>query len=147
MVLGKYHDVTHKDGKVCVRDRYVLRRLTEKIKVDDEVVKKFSLLASPYHFHPDDLEKVFFKYLFRVETMVGNEVSRHLVEEVLARGVDRLESLRQIKQDSKQQIKMGGVEGSNQKLVQTTEVTGTSNKRSRVSKKTKKKYRRKKKRW
>ena len=145
MVLGKYHDVTHKDGKVRVRDRYVLRQLTEKMKVDDEVQKKFSLLASPHHFHPDDLEKVFFKYLFRVETMVGNEVSRHLVEEVLARGEDRLESLRQIKQDGEQQIKTGGVEGSNQKLVQTAEVT--SNKRSRVSKKTKKKYRRKKKRW
>ena len=139
MVLKKYHHVTHRGGKVCVRDRYVLRRLSDSLKVDVEVVKAFSLLASPHHFHPDDLEKVFSRYILRVETMVGNEVSRHLLEEVLVSGVDRLESLRQMKRDNKHIIKTGDIEGCSQKLVEHTD---TPAKRSRVSRK---KYRRKKK--
>ena len=58
--------------------------------------------------------------------MVGNEVSRHLLEEVLISGVDRLESLRQVKRDNKQMIKTGGIEeGCNQKLVQHTYLPAT----------------------
>ena len=165
MVLGKYHHVTHKRGKVCVRDRYVLRRLTDSMKVDVEVVKAFSMLASPHHFHADDLEKVFSKYLVRVETMVGNEIARHLLEDVLVRGVDRLESLRQVKRDHKQQIKTESIDAPQSTDTpqhtlapdappQSTDTPQHTRapaapaapaKRSRVVKR--KKYRRKKKKW
>lgn len=152
MLLQKYHHVTHKGGKVCVRDRYVLRRLTDSMQVDTKVVKEFSLLASPHRFHSDDLEKVFRKYLLRVETMIGNEISRHLVEDVLVKGVGRLESLRQTKQDRAQQIKMdASQEGGSEKPVPSTELavqcTDAPAKRPRAKGKKKKKYKRKKKKW
>ena len=134
MVMKKYHQVTHQGGKVCVRDRYVLRKLTDSLKVDVDVVKTFSLLASPHHFHSDDLDKVFSKYLSRVETMVGNEVSRHLVESILVSGVDRLESLRQAKQECKRKVK-------------TDEESCSKLEPAKRSRPPRKKYRRKKKKW
>ena len=98
---------------MCVRDNCVLRKLTTTLIQDVQVVKEFGLLVSPVHFHPDDFEKVFHKYMYRVETMVGNEISRQLLEDLRLRGVDQLESLRQNKRDRNQQVKLGeGVKGS-----------------------------------
>ena len=105
MLLHMYHGVTHRGGKVLVRDRHVLRRLTDRLVQDKQVLQEFCLLPSPAQFHPDDIEKVFVKYLKRVETMVGNEICRQLLDDLRLEGVDTLESLRPVKRDRNQQIK------------------------------------------
>ena len=113
MVLHKYHQVTHRGGRVCVRDNFVLRKLTKNLIQDVQVIKEFGLLVSPVHFHPDDFEKVFHKYMYRVETMVGNEIGRQLLEDLRLRGVEQLGSLRRNKRDRNQQVKIGeDVKGS-----------------------------------
>ena len=109
MLLHMYHAVTHRGGKVLVRDRHVLRRLTNRLEQDSEVLEQFCLLPDPVKFHPDDVNKVFVRYLKRVETMVGNEICRQLLDDLRLEGVDRLESLRQVKCDRSQQVKTSPV--------------------------------------
>ena len=136
MVLHKYHQVTHRGGKVCVRDNRVLRNLTETLLQDVQVIKEFGLLASPVHFHPDDLDKVFHKYMYRVETMIGNEISRQLLEDLRLRGVNQLGSLRLNKRDRNQQVKLGeGVKGSSVPKKVVNVGKGTKKKRKRRKKK------------
>ena len=114
----------------------MLRKLTKTLIQDVQVVKEFGLLASPVHFHPDDFEKVFHKYMYRVETMVGNEVSIQLLEDLRLRGVDQLGSLRQNKRDRNQQVKLGeGVKGSSVPKKVVNVGKGTKKNRKRRKKK------------
>ena len=133
--------MTHsRDGKkVCVRDVHVLRRLTDNLLEDVQVVKTFTHLASPAHFHADDLNKVFRKYMYRVETMVGNEVSRQLLDDLRLNDVDRFESLRQAKRARDHKIKTGESAKGLNKVDQVVDNAGKVQK--------KKRRRRKKKNW
>ena len=108
MLIDRYHRVTHRCGKVCVRDRHVLRRVTDDLREDEKVFNMFSVLAHPVSFHSDDLRRVFLKYLYRVETLIGNEVAAQLMEDLRIREVETLGSLRKLKQKRKVEI-VGGV--------------------------------------
>lgn len=108
MLIAKYHHATHRSGKVCVRDRHVLRRVTDGLKDDEQVLSAFSTLARPARFHADDLRKVYLKYLARVETMIGNEIAAQLIQDLRVREVETLGSLRKLKQKSKIEV-VGGV--------------------------------------
>lgn len=116
-----------------MRDRHVLRRVTEGLMEDAQVLSTFAALAKPVYFHDADLKKVYFKYLFRVETMMGNEISSQLMEDLKISHVDTLESLRKIKRERSKEVKG-----------QVDEVEAGSNKSKVVKKKRK---RRKKKGW
>ena len=104
MLVSLYHRVTHRSGEVCVRDRHVLRRVSDKLRDDAEVLSALSVLAHPVSFHSDDLRKVFIKYLARVETMVGNEVAAQLMQDLRIPEVETLGTLRKLKQKRKIEI-------------------------------------------
>ena len=84
-----------------MRDRHVLRRVTDDLREDEKVFNMFSVLAHPVSFHSDDLRRVFLKYLYRVETLIGNEVAAQLMEDLRIREVETLGSLRKLKQKRK----------------------------------------------
>ena len=88
-----------------MRDRYVLRRVTDCLKDDVKVQSAFSVLAHPASFRSEDLSKVFLKYLARVETMIGNEISSQLMRDLRIREVDTLETLRQLKRERRVEVK------------------------------------------
>ena len=140
-LVKKYHRVTHRGGKACVRDRYVLRHITDSLTGDEQVLSSFSKLASPASFHPDDLRKVFLKYIFRVETMIGCEIASQLIEELKVNEVQTLGSLRKAKESRRQEIK--GEVSSNRK----GGADSTNSKGKVVVKKNIKRRRRKKKKW
>lgn len=50
-----------------------------------------------FNFHPDDVQVVFEKYLGRVETMMGNEVARQVMESMRLENRNKLGSLRVLK--------------------------------------------------
>ena len=113
MVIARYHKVTHRGGRVCVRDRFVLRRVTQCLKDDSKVYAEFCVLSHPVCFHKDDVRKVYSKYLSRVETMIGNEISSQLIEDLRVREMDTLGSLRKLKRDRTESIKREGINTSN----------------------------------
>ena len=78
------------------------------MREDEKVFNMFSVLAHPVSFHSDDLRRVFLKYLYRVETLIGNEVAAQLMEDLRIREVETLGSLRKLKQKRKVEI-VGGV--------------------------------------
>ena len=133
MLIDVYHAVTHRSGKVCVRDRHVLRRVTDDLRDDAKVLSAFSVLACPVSFHSDDLRKVFIKYLARVETMIGNEVAAQLMQDLRINEAEPLGSLRKLKQKRKIEI-VGSVkdEGS---VKDTSKGAGKHKKRKRREKK------------
>ena len=88
-----YHCVTHRRGVPCVRDRVVLRSVTNRLKTDSKALSTFA----EFNFHPDDIQVVFEKYLGRVETMIGNEVARQVMESMRLENINKLGSLRVLK--------------------------------------------------
>ena len=82
---------------MCVRDRFVLRRVTQCLKDDKKVFAEFCVLSHPVCFHNDDVNKVYSKYLSRVETMIGNEISTQLIADLRVSEVETLGSLRKLK--------------------------------------------------
>ena len=88
MLIARYHRVSHRSGRVCVRDRYILRKMTVCLKEDAQVKRTFAALANPVSFRSEDLDKVFLKYLDRVETMIGNEIASQLMRDLRIREVD-----------------------------------------------------------
>lgn len=105
MLIARYHRVSHRSGSVCVRDRYVLRKMTLCLKEDEQVKRTFAALANPVSFRSEDLDKeVFLKYLDRVETMIGNEIASQLMRDLKIREVDTLETLRKLKRDRREEV-------------------------------------------
>lgn len=97
VIRDKYSQVTHKCGRVCVRDKMVLRRMTDTIKQDQRIRQAFDLIPNHGKFHTDDADSVFAKYVSRVETLLGNEVARQLMELLKKSKASSLESLRALK--------------------------------------------------
>ena len=97
VLRDKYSHVTHRRGRVCVRDKMVLRRMTNTIKQDVSLRRAFDLIPVRGTFHAADRDIVFEKYVGRVETLLGNEVSRQLMELVKKSKSSSLESLRALK--------------------------------------------------
>ena len=64
----------------------------------------FAALANPVSFRSEDLDKVFLKYLDRVETMIGNEIASQLMRDLRIREVDTLETLRKLKRDRREEV-------------------------------------------
>ena len=83
----------------------MLRHITDALKDDAQVLSSFCKLALPASFHVDDLRKVFLKYLYRVETMIGREIGSQLIEELKMNEVDTLGSLRKIKAELRREVK------------------------------------------
>ena len=131
VLRDRYYSATHRDGVLCVRDRHVLRRVTECLREDPSVRDKFVLLPGGDGFHSDDVDKVFIAYLHRVETMMGNEYAHQLMESLHFENEGKLGSLRKLKRDRNEQSRGAGVKN---------EVDG-------VCVNTKKRRRRKKKNW
>ena len=77
------------------------------MKDDKKVFNMFSVLANSVSFHGDDVRRVFLKYLYRVETLIGNEVSAQLMEDLRMKEAETLGSLRKLKQKRKIEI-VGG---------------------------------------
>ena len=115
MMIATYHRVTHRSGRVSVRDRFVLRRVTDSLRDNVKVFNAFSILAHPASFHEDDLKLVFNKYIARVETMVGNELASQLMRDLRMSEIDTLESLRQLKRKKRSAVKGAVVGGSQSK--------------------------------
>ena len=109
MLRDRYYSATHRDGVLCVRDRSVLRRVTECLLEDAKVRDKFVLLPGADNFHKDDVDKVFGAYLHRVETMMGNEYAHQLMEGLQLRKEEKLGALRILKRDRDEQVKGIGV--------------------------------------
>ena len=42
----RYHKATHRGGEVCVLDTSVIRQVTNKIRTDKEIFRKFQLIVS-----------------------------------------------------------------------------------------------------
>jgi len=107
LLKTQYYRSTHdKDGEVYVHDISVMRVVTNKIMNDTSIRKSFSLLTSPSQFHKDDIDNVFEKYVFRLETMMGIEVSRHYEENLRLSKENKLEQLRVVKRKSNSKIKL-----------------------------------------
>ena len=140
MLRDRYYSATHRDGVLCVRDRHVLRRVTECLLKDPKVRDKFVLLPGVDGFHKDDVDKVFRAYLHRVETMMGNEYAHQLMEGLQLRKEEKLGSLRVLKRDRDEQVKGVGVGDEG-------EGTCVSKKPTTQSRSNKKRKRRKKKNW
>ena len=119
----------------------MLRHITDSLTGDEQVLSSFSKLAHPASFHPDDLRKVFLKYIFRVETMIGREIACQLIEELKVNEVQTLGSLRKAKESRRQEIK--GEVSSKRK----GGANSTNSKGKVVAKKNIKRRRRKKKNW
>ena len=84
MLRNQYYIATHdKSGRVCVRDRMARTTtchcLPGRCYKDISVRKAFMKLTS---WHEDDLDKVFDKYLARMETLMGNEVANALIDKL-----------------------------------------------------------------
>ena len=130
-----YHCVTHRRGVPCVRDRAILRSVTNRLKTDSKMLSAFT----EFNFHPDDVQAVFEKYLGRVETMMGNEVARQFMESMRLANTNKLGSLRVLK-GKKGREEVGKVEVDSSKGDDsTTDGKGSGSK--------KKRKRRKKKNW
>ena len=126
-----YHRVTHRRGVPCVRDRAVLRNVTNHLKADSKMLSAFTA----FNFHPDDVQVVFEKYLGRVETMMGNELARQFMDSMRLENINKLGSLRVLK-GKKGREKVGKVE-----------VDSSSKDDCKGSGPKKKRKRRKKKNW
>ena len=135
MLIAKYHRVTHRNGRVCVRDRFVLRRVTDCLKEDVKVMRDFAALANPVSFRSEDLSKVFLKYLARVETMIGNEIASQLMRDLRISEVDTLETLRQLKRDRRVQVTKREVDIKADTKADTKTDTKPKKKRKRRKKK------------
>ena len=131
--------MTHRAGVVCVRDRTVLRTVSNELIGDEKLVVMFSEMHDTRRFQKDDLMTVYMKYIYRVETMVGNELCRQLMDG-LKLTESRLGSLRQNKRNRDTKVK--GIEGSS-----SSKKGSTSNTKKGSSSSKKKKKRRKKKNW
>ena len=148
MVRRRYSQVVVRGGVVCVRDRQVLRRVTMSLREDPKLMSKFAEIPSPSSFHADDLERVYFAYLHRVETMMGNEVSWKLMEMLRLNNMDQLGSLRKLKL-SENNVAKGVVNSGNEGVVSSGNDTGVSKggKKNAGKGGGKKRKRRKKKGW
>ena len=91
VVKRTYHKATHRGGNVCVLDTSIIRQVTIKMLNDSEVIHRFGLIAG---FDKQDLMKVFDKYITRVETMMGIEVSKQYEEMLKQSKGSVLEQLR-----------------------------------------------------
>ena len=105
-IRDAYHRVTHHRGVVRVRDREVMRRVTRGLLDDADLLRDFASIPSPASFHPDDLSKVFDKYLHRCETMMGNEVANQLMEQLSMSKTGKLEPLRQVKRKAGAEVRL-----------------------------------------
>ena len=120
------------------------------LREDPKLMSKFAEIPSPSSFHADDLEKVYFAYLHRVETMMGNEVSWKLMEMLRLNNMDQLGSLRKLKL-SENNVSKGVVSSGNEGVVSSGNDTGVSKGGKKSVSKSKgggkKRKRRKKKGW
>ena len=103
MVSKAYNDVTHRDGRVWIQHSMVLRQITNQL-LDSSISR---MQFQKYINLPDDthLDKVYRKYLIRIETMMGKEVVRQATEALKRKGESRLESLRDIKKQKRNIVK------------------------------------------
>ena len=124
---------------MCVRDKFVLRRVTDCLKDEEKVFAAFCVLSHPVCFHSDDVRKVYLKYLARVETMIGNEISAQLIADLRVKEVDTLGALRKLKRDRAQSVKVECSASTQSSVEGSSEV--------KVVKETRKRRRRKKKKW
>lgn len=62
-VRQSYYRVTHRRGVPCVRDRTVLRRVSDQLIGDGKVLRMFSEMHDTRKFHSDDLTTVYMKYI------------------------------------------------------------------------------------
>ena len=88
---------------MCVFDTSIIRQVTDKIRQDKEVVRKFKLIAS---FDKRDVMNVFEKYTKRVETMMGIEVAKQYEEKLKKSKQGVLEQLRVAKRKVSQDINL-----------------------------------------
>ena len=84
-------------------DTSIIRQVTDKIRQDKEVVRKFKLIAS---FDKRDVMNVFEKYTKRVETMMGIEVAKQYEEKLKKSKQGVLEQLRVAKRKVSQDINL-----------------------------------------
>ena len=117
----------------------MLRRVTETLVEDAEVLKQFLILPDSHAFEEEHVDKVFHAYLRRVETMVGNEYAHQLMEGLLLNKNEKLGSLRQVKRRRDKQVKGLRVEevdeGVSEKPTCTTDTTSTRRSSRRKRKK------------
>ena len=84
-------------------DTSIIRQVTDKIRKDKEVVRKFGLIAS---FDKRDVMNVFEKYIKRVETMMGIEVAKQYEEKLKRSKQGVLEQLRVAKRKVSKDINL-----------------------------------------
>ena len=68
VLRDRYSHVTHRRGRVRVRDKMVLRRMTNAIKRDMRLRHAFDLIPDGGTFHADDGDIVFVKYVARIDS-------------------------------------------------------------------------------
>ena len=84
-------------------DTSVIRQVTNKIRTDKEIFRKFELIVS---FDKRDVVNVFEKYVKRVETMMGIEVAKQYEEKLKKSKEGVLEQLRVTKRKVSQDINL-----------------------------------------
>ena len=84
-------------------DTSVIRQVTNKIRTDKEIFRKFELIVS---FDKRDVVNVFEKYVKRVETMMGIEVVKQYEEKLKKSKEGVLEQLRVTKRKVSQDINL-----------------------------------------
>ena len=88
---------------MCVLDTSVIRQVTNKIRTDKEIFRKFQLIVS---FDKRDVVNVFEKYVKRVETMMGIEVTKQYEEKLKKSKQGVLEQLRVVKRKVSKDINL-----------------------------------------
>ena len=100
---NRYHDASHRNGQLWIEDSLVLRRQTDDVLRSEKCKNQFrSFLELP----SDECDHVYTSYVYRVESMMGNEVVRQATESLKRKGEGTLESLRSIKQKKNNHVKL-----------------------------------------
>ena len=94
-------------------DKSVMRQVRDHILKDMKVRNKFDTLAP---FHSDDVDKVYVKYVGRVETMMGIEVARQCMERLKQSKDTMCEELRAVKNAKAAEVKCVDREKKRQRL-------------------------------
>ena len=99
-----YHLCTHKYGRVSLSHERACRSMSEQILSDKGLKQSFKSLSN---LHSEDVEVVWKRYVMRIETMVGNELSSQ-GNETLKREKkgNTMESLRKVKGDINTKVKL-----------------------------------------
>lgn len=92
-LMKRYHSVSHAGGKMYVKSSSSLRNMSNVILLSVSLKEKFKQFTN---LDNDYVDKVYQKYVLRVETMHAKELERKSVEN-LKRSGGSLEQLRQVK--------------------------------------------------